>query len=198
MAKLTPMQSAYKKEMQRLKRAIRREYKKTGIELDSDLIPEMPKRITQKQLQKIKSIKPKDLRRKSEYVDYETGEILTYEEVKDYWQNEQRYIPPNRLDFSDTVISGFMDSISQYNDAFQNKMRGWINGLINQYGKDAVSNMLMEGTEAGVIVTNKTAYSDVAYSEYITEMLEYLDMDYRTREDILGEIEEQIGYEEPY
>lgn len=197
MAKLTPMQQAYKKEMQRLKRAIRREYKKTGIELDSDLIPETPKRVTQKQLQKIKSIKPKDLRRQSQYIDYETGEILNYEQAKEYWQNEQKYVQPNQLNFSDTVISGFMDSISQYNDAFQNKMRGWLNGLINQYGKDAVSNMLMEGTEAGVIVTNKTAYSDVAYSEYITEMLEYLDMDYRTREDILGEIEAQIGYEEP-
>ena len=197
MAKLTPMQQAYKKEIKRLERAIKSEYKNTGIELDKSLIPEMPKRVTKKQLQKIKSIKPKDLREQSQYIDYETGEILTYEEVKDYWQNEQRYISPNRLDFSDTVISGFMDSISQYNDAFQNKMRGWINGLINQYGKDAVSNMLMEGTEAGVIVTNKTAYSDVAYSEYITEMLEYLDMDYRTREDILGEIEAQIGYEEP-
>ncbi len=197
MAKLTPMRQAYQKEIKRLQRAIKREYRKTGVQLDESLIPEMPKRVTQKQLRNIKAIKPKDLRRQTEFIDYETGEILTYEQVKDYWQQQQKYIAPVKLNFSDTVISSFMDSISNYNETFYNKMRSWINGLINQHGKNAVSQMLMDGTQAGVIVTNKTAYSDVGFSEFITEMLDYLDMDARTKEDILGEIEEQIGYEEP-
>lgn len=197
MAKLTPMQQEYQKQIKRLQRAIKREYRKTGVQLDESLIPEMPKRVTQKQLRNIKAIKPKDLRRQTEFIDYETGEILTYEQVKDYWQQEQKYVTPVKLNFSDTVISSFMDSISQYNEPFYNKMKAWINGLINQYGKNAVSQMLMEGTQSGVIVTNKTAYSDVGFSEFTTEMLDYLDMDARTKEDILGEIEEQIGYEEP-
>lgn len=191
------MQTLYKKQIQRLKRAIRREYRKTGIELDSSLIPEMPNRITQKRLQEIKSIKPKDLRRQSKYVDYETGEIIDYETAKNMWQNKQQIATPYELDFTQTVIDSFYDSISKYNTDFQSRIKAWISGLINQYGKDAVAQMLMDGAEAGVLVTNKIAYSDTACSEFMSEMMEYLNMDARTKADILGEIEATVGFEEP-
>lgn len=191
------MQTLYKKQIQRLKRAIRREYRKTGVELDSSLIPEMPNRVTQKRLQEIKSIKPKDLRRQSQYVDYETGEIIDYETAKNMWQSKQQIATPYELDFTQTVIDSFYDSISKYNSDFQSRIKAWISGLINQYGKDAVAQMLMDGAEAGVLVTNKIAYSDTACSEFMSEMMEYLNMDARTKADILGEIEATVGFEEP-
>lgn len=191
------MQTLYKKQIQRLKRAIRREYRKTGVELGSSLIPEMPNRVTQKRLQEIKSIKPKDLRRQSQYVDYETGEIIDYETAKNKWKFEQQITTAYQLDFTQTVIDSFYESISKYNTDFQSRIKAWISGLINQYGKDAVAQMLMDGAEAGVLVTNKIAYSDTACSEFMSEMMEYLNMDARTKADILAEIEESVGYEEP-
>ena len=191
------MQELYKKQIRRLRRAISREFRKTGVELDSSLIPEMPKRVTQKRLQEIKSIKPKDLRRQSKYVDYETGEIIDYETAKNMWQNQQEIATPYELDFTQTVIDSFYDSISKYNTDFQSRIKAWISGLINQYGKDAVAQMLMDGAEAGVLVTNKIAYSDTACSEFMSEMMEYLNMDARTKADILGEIEATVGFEEP-
>lgn len=197
MAKLTPMQELYKKQIRRLRRAISREFRKTGVELDRSLIPEMPKRVTQKRLQEIKSIKPKDLRRQSQYVDYETGEIIDYETAKNMWQNQQEIATPYELDFTQTVIDSFYDSISKYNTDFQSRIKIWISGLINQHGKDAVAQMLMDGAEAGVLVTNKIAYSDTACSEFMSEMMEYLNMDARTKADILGEIEATVGFEEP-
>ena len=197
MAKLTPMQELYKKQIRRLRRAISREFRKTGVQLDSSLIPEMPKRVTQKRLQEIKSIKPKDLRRQSQYVDYETGEIIDYETAKNMWKNQQEIATPYELDFTQTVIDSFYQSISKYNADFQSRIKTWISSLINQYGKDAVAQMLMDGAEAGVLVTNKIAYSDTACSEFMSEMMEYLNMDTRTKADVLGEIEASIGYEEP-
>lgn len=196
MAKLTPMQAEFMKQVKRLRRAIRREYRKTGVELDSSLIPEMPKRVTQKALRDIKAIKPKDLRRQSQYVDYETGEIIDYETAKSRWQNQQQIATPYELDFSQTVIDSFYDSISKYNTDFQSRIKTWISGLINQHGKEAVAQMLMDGAEAGVLVTNKIAYSDTACSEFMSEMMEYLNMDVRTKADILAEIEASIGYDE--
>lgn len=197
MAKLTPMQELYKKQIRRLRRAISREFRKTGVELDRSLIPEMPKRVTKKRLQEIKSIKPKDLRRQSQYVDYETGEIIDYETAKNMWQNQQEIATPYELDFTQTVIDSFYDSISKYNTDFQSRIKIWISSLINQHGKDAVAQMLMDGAEAGVLVTNKIAYSDTACSEFMSEMMEYLNMDARTKADILGEIEATVGFEEP-
>lgn len=196
MAKLTPMKTLFKKQINRLLRAIRREYRKTGVELDKSLIPEMPKRVTQKALRDIKSIKPKDLRRQSQYVDYETGEIIDYETAKNMWQNQQQVATPYELDFSQTVIDSFYDSISKYNADFQSRIKAWISGLINQYGKEAVAQMLMDGAEAGILVTNKIAYSDTACSEFMSEMMEFLNMDTRTKADILGEIEASIGFDE--
>ena len=197
MAKLTPMQELFKKQIKRLQRAIQREYRKTGVELDRSLIPEMPKRVTQKALRDIKAIKPKDLRRQSQYVDYETGEIIDYETAKNRWQNQQQIATPYELDFTQTVIDSFYDSISKYNADFQSRIKTWISGLINQHGKEAVAQMLMDGAEAGVLVTNKIAYSDTACSEFMSEMMEYLNVDVRTKADILAEIESSIGYDEP-
>ena len=196
MAKLTPMQELFKKQIERLQRIIREEYRKTGVELDSSLIPEMPKRVTQKALRDIKAIKPKDLRRESRYVDYETGEIVDYETAKNKWQMEQQIATAYELDFTQTVIDSFYDSISKYNADFQSRIKTWISGLINEHGKEAVAQMLMDGAEAGVLVTNKIAYSDTACSEFMSEMMEYLNMDSRTKADILAEIEASIGYDE--
>lgn len=190
------MQAEYMKQVKRLRRAIQREYRKIGVELNYDLIPEMPKRVTQKALRDIKSIKPKDLRRESKYVDYETGEIIDYETAKNKWKLEQQIATAYELDFTQTVIDSFYDTISKYNTDFQSRIKTWISGLINQYGKEAVAQMLMDGAEAGILVTNKIAYSDTACSEFMSEMMEYLNMDVRTKADILAEIEASIGYDE--
>ena len=201
--KFTPMQEAFRKEQKRLLRAIQREYRKTGVELDRDLIPQMPNRVTKKALQDIKNIKPRDLRKESQFVDYETGEILDYSQAKDRWQNEQQIAVPYTLNVDDAIIANFMGSLSKYNMDFQNKMRSWLNGLINEYpngreaGKSAVAQMLHEGAENGVVVTYRIAYSDVMLSEFMADMLDYLPSDVRTKADIMEEMMREIGYEPP-
>ena len=195
--KFTPMQELFRHEQQRLRRAISRELRKTGVELDRSQIPEMPKRVTQKQLENIRSIKPKNLRQASEYVDYETGEIIDYNRAKELWKEEQRTVTPTTLDFNNTVIDSFLDSLEKYNQSFNAKMRGWIHTLVSQYGEDAVAQMLMEGAENGVIITVQIAYSDEACSAYMSEMLTYLNTNVRTKADILAEIEASVGYTEP-
>ena len=201
--RFTPMQEAFRKEQKRLLRAIQREYRKTGVELDRDLIPQMPNRVTKKALQDIKNIKPRDLRKESQFVDYETGEILDYSQAKDRWQNEQQIAVPYTLNVDDAIIANFMGSLSKYNMDFQNKMRSWLNGLINEYpngreaGKSAVAQMLHEGAENGVVVTYRIAYSDVMLSEFMADMLDYLPSDVRTKADIMEEMMREIGYEPP-
>lgn len=198
MAKRTVMQELFFKQIKRLKRAISREYRKTGVELDPDLIPQMPKRVTKKALENIKSIKPKDLRREAQYYDPETGEIFDYNQVKNMWKEEQRL--PQKIPYIDTdsrVINSFRDSYSKFNDDFKRDMDAWLNNLRTQYGDNVVSQMLMEGAENGLVITYKEAYDDAKRLSFQSEMLNYLDMNARTKEQILSEIEAQIGYEEP-
>ena len=195
----TPMQELFFKQIQRLKRAISREFRKSGVELKPDLIPKMPKRVTQKQLENIRQIKPKDLRRETKYYDPEDlDREITYEEAKRIWSEEQRnaqYIPT--IDVDNRVIESFRDTYSKFNDDFKRTMDSWINRLRNQYGDSAVSQMLMEGAENGLIITYKEAYDEAKMIAFQSEMLSYLDMNARTKEEILSEIERQVGYEEP-
>lgn len=115
------------------------------------------------------------------YIDYETGEFI---DVPD-------------IDVSTNVIDSFRDTYDKFNDDFKRYMDTWIDNLVSQYGSDAVAQMLMEGAEMGVVITYKEAYDEAKALAFQSEMLSYLKMDARTKEEILAEIEKQVGYDNP-
>lgn len=73
--KQTENQKAYQKERKRLLQAVRRA-EKQGYIFPKDIVPELPKRVTKKQLENIQKIKPKQLYKKAVFVYQETGEIV--------------------------------------------------------------------------------------------------------------------------
>lgn len=79
--KQTENQKAYQKERKRLLQAVRRA-EKQGYIFPEDVVPELPKRVTKKQLEKIQKIKPKQLYKKAVFVYQETGEIVPAEQRK--------------------------------------------------------------------------------------------------------------------
>lgn len=79
--KQTENQKAYQKERRRLLQAVRRA-EKQGYIFPEDIVPELPKRVTKKQLEKIQKTKPKQLYKKAEFVYQDTGEIVPAEQRK--------------------------------------------------------------------------------------------------------------------
>ena len=79
--KQTENQKAYQKERRRLLQAVRRA-EKQGYIFPEDVVPELPKRVTKKQLEKIQKTKPKELYKKAEFVYQETGEVVPAEQRK--------------------------------------------------------------------------------------------------------------------
>lgn len=73
--KLTKNQQLFKKEIDRIKRFIR-SAEKRGYLFPSDIIPQLPKRVTKKRLEDIRELKPRKLYAKAEYVYQDTGEIV--------------------------------------------------------------------------------------------------------------------------
>lgn len=74
---MTANKREYKKQIARIKRFMRNAEKR-GFIFEEQLDElQMPKRVTQKALNRIKEIKPKDLYRNARHVDFETGEIKT-------------------------------------------------------------------------------------------------------------------------
>lgn len=77
--KKTENQKAFQKERKRLQQAIRRG-EKQGYIFPEDIVPSLPKRVTKKQLEKIKVIKPSDLYKVAEFLYKDTGEVVPAEE----------------------------------------------------------------------------------------------------------------------
>lgn len=80
--KQTENQKAFQKQRKRLLQAVRRA-EKQGYIFQDNVVPQMPQRVTKKQLNKITNLKPKDLYKNAEWVDRETGEIFSAQERKE-------------------------------------------------------------------------------------------------------------------
>lgn len=79
--KATPLQQQYQKERKRLQQAARRAQQR-GYEFPTNPVPELPKRVTKKALERIKATKPNDLYKKAIWTDTSTGEILKGETAR--------------------------------------------------------------------------------------------------------------------
>lgn len=195
MAKRTPMQELYFKQIRRLRQGLQRWARKLGISLDKSVIPQMPNRVTKKRLQEIKDIKPKQIVpeaiNRSTVVDPETGEIITRRQLEQLPQQEQAQY----FDYNSAVFNNFYENINKYNDAFRTNMANWIEGLRNRFGDDAVANMLQKGAENGVVIVYTMAYSQEKMLEYISAMLDYLpEVGEITRAEILEAVEQDEYY----
>lgn len=74
MRKLTPIQRKYRKERRRIQNAINR-LEKQGYVLPDDLLPSVPKKVTQASINRLKKITTEAIYKKSVRLDIETGEI---------------------------------------------------------------------------------------------------------------------------
>lgn len=165
--KLTPNQQVWKKELKRLQQFIRRA-KKRGYIFPDDVIPETPKRITKKQLSKIKSIIPQTLYSQAEFYNPDTGEILSGIEgrkferkrsarkaqlTKAIKQAQGTEIPLPRQ--TDLVLQNIRDLINQFTpsslwsdywtqkkEGDKNKLQSLLDSAIAQEGEDVVAERL--------------------------------------------------------
>lgn len=85
--KPTQLQLEYRKQVKRLKQAVRRAEKR-GYIIPDDIIPNQPKRITRKSVERLKKITTKEIYKKSEKLDFETGELIPGEVARKHERNE--------------------------------------------------------------------------------------------------------------
>ena len=120
--RLTPNQAAWNKEFKRIQRFIKNASKR-GFTFEI----EKPSRITKKQLEKIRSLKPKELYKQASYIIPETGEEVTGTEGRFYERSQaqlrlkSKYNPPNEINL---VLKSVLQQINDWRpDA---SMRGWL------------------------------------------------------------------------
>lgn len=186
----------YQKERRRITRQLKR-MEDRGYFLDKEILPDIPKRVTQASINRLRKIKSTDIYRKARYIDRETGEIMTglagrkherhvsamkgaetRRRVREYFRdNESTFTPPEStisISMDDVFIANFRSNLDKWNENLQNVVNTWIDRIIEQYGKHDTAVMLAEGTAAGNMITYQEAYDSNKLKDYMAEMVNYL------------------------
>lgn len=218
--KPTQLQLDYSKQVKRLKQAIRRAEKR-GYIIPDDIIPEQPKRVTRKSVERLKKITTKDIYKKAEKLDFETGELISGEKARKLERSEaakkgartrrekrynaekgeSEYYKPQYESFpsaADIVISNFRAEASRFPEVAQPIINQWLNRLLNDYSKEDVAEMLENAAAQGLGIDYSISYREDLLLDRLSEMLELLpDASTGNKTDIMEALEYEEDWELP-
>lgn len=217
--KLTPIQQQYRKERRRIQNAMNR-LEKQGYVLPEDLLPSMPKKITQASINRLKKITSESIYKKSKKLDFETGEITPGIVARDKARSQrakeagrrrafkQEYVspqvytePPQYTTFpsgADIIINNFRsDVIGRFPESAGPILNRWLDGLLAQQDKEDVANMLETAAANGVVIDYKVAYNTEALMGAIADFMDYLDTTSGFKQDLMDTLEFEEDWEFP-
>lgn len=217
--KLTPIQQQYRKERRRIQNAMNR-LEKQGYVLPEDLLPSIPKKITQASINRLKKITSESIYKKSKKLDFETGEITPGIVARDKERSQrakeaarrrafkQEYAspqvytePPKYTTFpsgADIIINNFRsDVIGRFPESAGPILNRWLDGLLSQQDKEDVANMLETAAANGVVIDYKVAYNTEALMGAIADFMDYLDTTSGFKQDLIDTLEFEEDWEFP-
>ena len=217
--KLTPIQQQYRKERRRIQNAMNR-LEKQGYVLPEDLLPSIPKKVTQASINRLKKINTEAIYKKSVRLDTETGEttpgIVARDKARSQRAKEaarrrsfkQEYVspqfytePPQYTTFpsgADIIISNFRsDVIGRFPESAGPILNRWLDGLLAQQDKEDVANMLETAAANGVVIDYKVAYNTEALMGAIADFMDYLDTTSGFKQDLMDTLEFEEDWEFP-
>lgn len=194
--KLTQLQLDYKKQVKRLKQAVRRAEKR-GYIVPENVIPKQPKRITKKSVERLKKITTKEIYSKSEKLDFETGELIPGEVARKQERSESakkaakkrkekrynaekgesEYYEPQYETFpsgADIIIGNFKAEMTRFPEVAQPIVNQWLDRLLRDYSKEDVAEMLENAAAQGLGVDYSIAYREDLLLDRLSEMLDLL------------------------
>lgn len=132
-------------------------------------------------------------------VDTETGEILEparEHPIEHDWVQDN--VSEDPYFFDNIVIGNFRLSIDKYvRGGGRNIIDKWLKDCIEQTDQHSVAMMLQHGAEAGLTITPKVMYDGKLMTDYITRMMNYLDVPEWYKDEMIDAIEMgQYDYEE--
>lgn len=217
--KLTPIQQQYRKERRRIQNAMNR-LDKQGYVLPEDLLPSIPKKVTQASINRLKKITSESIYKKSKKLDFETGEAIPGIVARDKARSQrakeaarrrsfkQEYAspqfytePPQYTTFpsgADIIISNFRsDVIGRFPESAGPILNRWLDGLLAQQDKEDVANMLETAAANGVVIDYKVAYNTEALMGAIADFMDYLDTTSGFKQDLMDTLEFEEDWEFP-
>ena len=197
---------AYRRERQRIQRQINRMAKR-GYDVPQ-LLPKIPKLITQASVRRLKKITTEKLYKESRFIDIETGEILTSKEGQEL-ERSRRKKPkqkvqappptpvappePDYVMFDKQILTVFtmeMTEIFGRNEKLFNYITRWYNMSLEKYGAEEMAESLEKAKSEGLF----PGWEAVSDSEILVGKLEAITnlmaINSESREELFEELEQ--------
>ena len=220
--KPTKLQLDYRKQVKRLKQAIRRAEHR-GYVIPENIIPPQPKRITKKSVERLQKITPTEIYKKSVRVDFETGELIPGEIARaqerseaakkaartrkekrfNAKKGESEYFTYSEAyeDFpsaEDIIISNFRAQMTRFPEVAAPIVNKWLNRILHDYDKKDVAKMIEECATQGLGIDYSIAYREDLLMDRLTEMLDLLPgASEGNKADIMDALEYEEDWETP-
>lgn len=194
MAKKKRKSSKIEQEYRRIRRnflARVRSWSRKGFIFVDEVVPQIPKRITQGSINRLNKINRNLSEYQQAYVDFNTGELFSpregrrryREDVKRYRETgniDEYLLAPNSVD---TIIENFYDLIQSY--VYGSPWKGrltdrrdfataWLNDAIQRWEKKKVASMLQQGKANGNWLSAKEAYDAIKLQNSLRSMAQTL------------------------
>ena len=202
------LKKEYMKERKRIQSYLSKQ-RKFGLEFSKNILPKIPKRITEGSIRRLQKITPQKIQEKAVFVDKDTGEVIEGKISKKYAKefNKQHHeYYPNETDivlnnFADNVshfepmsmysISNFKTMVARFPNSAEPIITPWINNLISEYGADNVAQMLQDAMADGLMLTFEIAYDNSLLQNYMADLVDYLpEVGNFTKDEILDKMSE--------
>lgn len=191
--KQTENQKLWNKEARRINRFIRNA-RKRGYEFPEFKPLTRPKRVTSKSIQKLKAITPQTLYKSAQYVDVNTGEVMSGTEGRTLersraakrgidrkrWEAKNRGVyqntqieKPDYTRFTDVIIRDYTRQILRFPHKVAQLVLEALRNAIEKSGRDAVAQAIVSKSESLSDFLNRSAYfgdSIAAIMAYCTAM----------------------------
>lgn len=194
MAKKKRKSSEIEQEYRRIRRNFLtrvRSWSRKGFIFVDEVVPQIPKRITQGSINRLNKINRNLSEYQQAYVDFNTGELFSPREGRRrYREDVKRYRETGNIDeYSsapnsvDTIIENFYDLIQSY--VYGSPWKGrltdrrdfataWLNDAIQRWEKKKVASMLQQGKANGNWLSVKEAYDAIKLQNSLRSMAQTL------------------------
>lgn len=202
------LKKEYMKERKRIQSYLSKQ-RKFGLEFSKNILPKIPKRITEGSIRRLQKITPQKIQEQAVFVDKDTGEVIEGKIAKKYAKGfnkqHQEYYPSETdivlNNFADNVshfepmsmysISNFKTMVARFPNSAEPIITPWINNLISEYGADNVAQMLQDAMADGLMLTFEIAYDNSLLQNYMADLVDYLpEVGNFTKDEILDKMSE--------
>lgn len=160
-----------------------RAWSKRGFIFSDDVIPAIPKKITQGSINRLNKVNKNLEKYQKAYVDFNTGELFTPQEGRKRYRQDRKLYQGGGYEeapqASKIIIENFYELISSY--VYGSPWKGrqtdrrdfavaWLNDAITRWGENRVANMLEQGKANGNWLSTREAYDAIKLQNSLRSM----------------------------